>query len=116
MPRRKGKKLTAHKPSPKKSPSDASKKINKDYMKNWVETVSKLSSAKNGSGYDFDNEIFEINSDEESDEFECNLKELEVNMINKVCFVINFYLLSFSETSQVSLVSWLIRFSVIGNP
>lgn len=74
MPRRKkGKKVTVHKSSPAKSPPDGSKKINKDYMKNWLQEIN---AAKND--FQYDSEIEDINSDDEESEFECNLKELEV--------------------------------------
>lgn len=79
MPRRKkGKKLTAKKSSPVKSRLKVSTKIDKESfgsLKTWLDGVK-------GAKFDFqyDNEIQEINSDEDSDEFECNLKELEVRL------------------------------------
>lgn len=50
------------------SPDNASP----DYMRSWLENVKK---SKNF--YEHDEDLKEINSDEDSDEFECNLKELE---------------------------------------
>lgn len=74
MPRRK--KGKSSQKSPAKPSPNISKRMNKDSisnMQNWLEAVK---SAKND--FQFVNEISLINSDEESDEFECNLKELEV--------------------------------------
>jgi altronate dehydratase len=72
MPRKKkGKPLAVHKPSPPLKIATNKESLNN--MKNWLETVK---GAKDD--FQFDNELFEIISDEESDEFDCNLKELEV--------------------------------------
>lgn len=80
MPRKKKtKKLTLSKSSPTKTSPDLSKKLDKDAlhdMKKWIESVRV---AKND--YQFDGELIEINSDEESDEYDCNLKELEVSFV-----------------------------------
>lgn len=79
MPRKRtGKKLTTKKSSSKKSKANLPKEIDKESfnsMRKWAEDV------KNANlDYQFDAEIVEINSDEESDEFECNLKDLEVRL------------------------------------
>lgn len=79
MPRKKGKKLAIKKSSPEKSPLNVSNYIDRDALKRWLEGVSKQ------TDYVHDSELEEIISDDErdlTDEFECNLKELEVR--NKV--------------------------------
>lgn len=42
-------------------------------MKTWLDGIQKAS-----PDYQYDSELIEINTDEDSEEFECNLKELEV--------------------------------------
>lgn len=77
MPRRKGKKLTVKKSTPRKSSLKASKNMDRDsfnYMKTWLDGIQKAS-----PDYQYDSELIEINTDEDSEEFECNLKELEVS-------------------------------------
>lgn len=73
MPRKKGKKLT------KKSPSKSTllKIVDQNdlnRMRTWLDSVKNAKT----EDYQYDAEIAEINSSEdESEEFECNLKELE---------------------------------------
>lgn len=89
MPRKKkAKKLTLSKSSPTKTSPDLSKKLGKDALSDMKKWIEKVRLAKND--YQFDGDIMEINSDEESDEVECNLKELEVR-INQSLKVNNFY-------------------------
>lgn len=91
MPRRKGKKLTVKKSSPKKSSLNASKSMDKDSfnsMKTWLDAIK-----KNNSDFQYNTELMEINTDSESDEFECNLKELEVRIIR---FMLNFCITNLS--------------------
>lgn len=75
MPRKRKKQLLK-KSSPTKSAPRVSKAIDKvtlNLTKKWLEEVQ--------NDYQYDDELMEINSDEEaSDEFECNLKELEVSL------------------------------------
>lgn len=79
MPRKKkAKKLTLSKSSPTKTSPDLSKKIGKDALTDMKKWIEKVRLAKND--YQFDGDIMEINSDEESDEVECNLKVLEVRI------------------------------------
>lgn len=68
MSQRKKVRKTPVKRSSKVSPADPSL----DYMRNWLDNVKK---SKNF--YQYDDDLKEINSDEDSDEYECNLKELE---------------------------------------
>lgn len=106
MPRKRtGKKLTTKKSSSKKSKANLPKEIDKESfnsMRKWAEDV------KNANlDYQFDAEIVEINSDEESDEFECNLKDLEVRLksiIDDSFWLIKSFFIS-SETAEVFAVS-----------
>lgn len=56
--------------------SDDDKSFN--YLKNWLQTVQQSLEYRE---FQYESEIEEINSDEESDEYECNLKELEVRFL-----------------------------------
>jgi hypothetical protein len=73
-------KVTRKRKSPKKRAQSAKKKvIVKDdsyHMKKWLDGVSKSLAHHD---FQYDSELKEINSDEESDDAECNLKNLEVN-------------------------------------
>jgi hypothetical protein len=78
MPRkaRKGtpKKISASKAN-KKSPSSETKaKSNRDSLIGWLKKVN----ATKQQNFIYNSEIFEINSNSESDD--CNLKELEVSL------------------------------------
>lgn len=74
MPRkRKGKKQQLNN-SPSKPPDCLGREA-LNFTKKWLQGVQKAK-----SDYQYDEELMEINSDEESDEFECNLKELEVRL------------------------------------
>lgn len=56
----------------KKGAKESPAKTSLDYMRNWLENVKK---SKNF--FQYDDDLKEIISDEDSDEYECNLKELE---------------------------------------
>lgn len=74
--KKKGKKQVVEKPVSKGSPlvSEAVDKETWNVTKKWLENVKKA-----GEYQYAPEDLMEINSDEESDEFECNLKELEVS-------------------------------------
>lgn len=66
--RKRTRRATTSKKDVKESPA----KTTLNYMRNWLENVKKSKNL-----YLYDDDLKEIISDEDSDEFECNLKELE---------------------------------------
>jgi hypothetical protein len=81
MPRkvsRKGtpKKISAAKASKKSPTSETRGRSNKDSLLGWLKKVNAVNSSK--QNFIYNSEIFEINSNSESDD--CNLKELEVSL------------------------------------
>lgn len=89
-PAKKGRQLRPKKFCPTKLSPDNKKKYGKESIFDkkssfkFQTTKSWIRSSKKISDFEFDKEIMEINSDEDSDEYECNLKELEVNKRLKI--------------------------------
>lgn len=110
-PGKKRRKLRAKKTTSTKAPPDAKKKHLQESLfdtKSWIKNVQNVKM----SDYEHNGEIMEINSDEDSDDFECNLKELEASKHFALCFCSTYDLFAVSETIKKITVSFSILFCV----